>query len=165
MNVIFKNVKDVLIENIHFLDKKKNNIINNGYFVKILYFDKNVSINGLLILYDDNDSCVTNALNLFEYQILNHYMNEIQQYNPNTFFNKTIVYNLSKFFKKNGGGVGGGGGREDLGNILWQPSFYKNNISGTTASMQKKNYETILKISGIWETETEIGITFKSLKM
>ena len=41
------NSNDIDINKVKILEKQKNNIINNGYFYKILYYEKETTINGI----------------------------------------------------------------------------------------------------------------------
>lgn len=112
--------------NIYFHDRIKNTIINNGYFIRILYTDKYIISNGIQIKLPVNISKdeIEKLCNI-EKTILNLYNNNIKHYLK---FQENINYNLSK------------------NNQLSNPYNY-----------------IILKISGIWENNSGIGITSKIL--
>jgi hypothetical protein len=148
MNIVFENIKDVNVENVVFLEKKKN-IIMDGNFTKIIYTDTCVTINGLYIN--------------FPIQYTSYYSNSI--YILNTLNNlkiiKTLVeieYNLLKYYKQ-------------FYNVYKNVIYNINNqlVNGKIKLYREEipSHKTkiILKISGIWENVNEIGITYKFLEM
>ena len=150
MNIIFENIKDVNVENVAFLEKKKN-IIMDGKFTKIIYTDTCVTMNGLYIntpiqynSYDSNIVYISNTLNNLkiikniieiEYNLLKYYKQFYNVY-------KNIIYNINN--------------QLIIGKIKLYKEQYRN---------PSHKIKIILKISGIWETVNEIGITYKFLEM
>jgi hypothetical protein len=149
MNIIFENIKNVNIENISFLEKKKN-IIMDGKFTKIIYNDSFVTFNGLYINIpihytscDSNVIYISNTLNNLniinslvelEYKLLEYYK---QFYN----IYKNVIYNINNQIMV---------GKIKLYKEQYQPSH---------------KIKIVLKISGIWESMNEIGFTYKFLEM
>lgn len=144
MNLIC-NIGDYNYNNVFFMEKR-NNMLLNGNFTKLLYSDENVTLNSIYVdvimrytyakinnktmIYinkNENLEIIEKISNIEEY-LLNYYskLNQI---------NKRNIYNL----------------KDNLlsGNIR----IYKQNNSNNT--------RLYLKISGIWETENEVGITYK----
>ena len=107
------------INNIFFYDAIKNNIIDDSTFVRIIYSDHNVILNGLYLQISlDKLNDLYNMLEIIESSILNKY-------------NLTI---------------------EKLYRIKVQLMYITKYI---------KNNKLILKISGIWENNNKIGLTYK----
>jgi hypothetical protein len=145
MNLLLQTT-DVALSKIFFLDKK-NNMIMDGYFTKLIFSNECMITNGLfvdfqiipkqtssknmLIIDMQTNKDFIHKISTIEKQIIQYYM---------YFFgisNKTPAYNL-KLQLQNG-----------------YIKYYKNNTS-------KQLY--FIKISGIWETSSEIGITFKIIE-
>ena len=186
MNIAL-NFKDIqsIDHNIKFLDTKRNNIMD-GEFTKILYSDKCVTLNGVYIicplhLYPQNASSggggsasnsivasrqrsINNA-NLYPYKNIitfqpNHPINTqiihqfaqfekqlIALYKKYTFSKKIPVYSLHNQLSS--------------GNT----KYYREIQINTIANPSTTNVWHIIKISGIWETSQNIGITYKFLEM
>ena len=151
MTLVLNN-GNINIENIHFLDSKKN-IIIDGNFTKILYSDDDVSINGIYmvcpIIFNKEDKSIKSTLSFHIHNPSNidfikkmaHLENQIlQYYNTTSITSKKI--NASLYTQLMSGKI----------------KIYSNYID--IDSLQSV---IILKISGVWETNYEIGITYKFL--
>lgn len=178
MNIIFQNF-DINMENISFLETKKN-IIMDGNFTKIIYSDIFVTMNGLFI----------------NIPLINH----IETINNSTrfFINKDItdrelnLYNINDinafYFHYNCNNLNIINSLSDIENKLLEYykhfynvnktctySIYNQLLSGKIKIYKEnrhrdhpeKKYKSkiVLKISGIWETMNDIGITYKFLEM
>jgi hypothetical protein len=167
MNIIL-HTNDVHLSQIYFLDKK-NNMIMDGVFTKIVYSNRYMTMNGLYIDFPIKN-VMTNKIHskniiqldaihnkdLFqklidiEKQILNYYVQYFSELHSGTRFslhekrhsiqNKTIVHTLKNQLQS--------------GSI----KYYKEYDS------YSKNVSFYMKISGIWENQHEIGITFKLIE-
>lgn len=153
---LFTTINDVQCENVFFLETKKNVIIN-GNFTKIAYYDSIVSMNGLYIQFP---ICVEKSTN--RYQII---------FNPNHPTNAMLIQkilaiesNILHYFRSTYAIPYYKKMFSLLGNLnLGKIKLYKD------YQLQMENrsdYKTtiILKISGIWENENEFGITCKFLE-
>ncbi len=111
------------INYIFFYDPVKNTVMDDSKFIRIIYSDENIILNGLYlkIVKIDNSNEMLNEIDTIEKNIL-------EKYNSKKGINLRIREQLSYIIKKN-----------------LQDKFF------------------ILKISGIWETDTNIGITYKFL--
>lgn len=153
MNIVL-DLSQVEIINIHLMETKKN-IIIDGKFTKIMYSDQFISFNGLFIFFplQHNKIDKLNNKNIFYFNIqqnsvllkqtidmeklmIEKYMNE---YN----ISKKIVLSLNNQLNT---------GKFKLYNEM-------NKIN------KHMNSNIVLKISGIWETEDEIGIAYKFIEM
>lgn len=145
---IAKNIEQYEDNNIFFCEPTKNNVMNEGNFIRILYSTHNVVLNGIYLLITFNDiSCekyytkyrccfnvnshidIINNLKIIEDNILKKYenINKLPQYK---IYEQLRNGNLKIF--------------TDIGN--------------------KNVCSFILKISGIWETEDKYGLTYKFIK-
>ncbi len=130
-------------------DPIKNNIMNEGNFIRIIYSNKNITLNGIyLIITLNNITCekyfskyrcffnvslhkdIIDNLQIIEESILNKYevINKIPQHK----IYEQIKHGNIKIFN-------------DVGN--------------------KSVCSFILKISGIWETQLNYGLTYKFIKV
>lgn len=156
MNIVFDS-NDFKIENLYFLEKKKNVVID-GFFSKMVYSDECFTMNGLFFLLPlvcncdgtifQNKQCIQfqshlpanllciTKLSEIENGIINYYkkINSIKKRNNLVLTNQ--LYN--GFFK-----------------------IYKEN----NASKNARNKKFMLKISGLWETREEVGITYKFMEI
>ena len=145
-----------LRDNIRYLYPKKNTVMN-GEFTKLLLSKNTVTMNGLylhlpisveqkrttnnevFIRYITNTTTNINVvrdLKLLEKAVLNHY----QEYTKRS---KQIEYILDKQLSTN------------------QIRVYHDNNS--SKSMKTTSY--VIKISGIWETDSKIGMTYKIMEL
>jgi hypothetical protein len=147
MNLV-KSIEQYNNNNLVFCEPIKNNIMNDGHFIRILYSTEIITFNGIYLLINLSDclcekfynkiKCTFNSLiqkelidklKLIEEDILNkHKTNKAPLYK--------IYEQLSSGFIKV---------YSDIGN--------------------KSNHLFILKISGIWETTTHYGLTYKFMKL
>jgi hypothetical protein len=132
MNLIF-NYDDILFENIFFNESIKNTIIKDSIFVKIIYSNNDVILNGIYIyvyLTNNNKNIDSNNNNI---QKINNIEKSI-----------LILYNTKKTHNYK------------INNQLEYLISKLNNSNNNYAKY-------ILRISGIWETNNIIGITYKFL--
>ena len=134
MNIAL-SVKDITIDDIFFLDPIKNIIINNSKFIRIIYSNNLLTLNGIYLIcnIDNKDKNNNHGLLLYiqslEDNILNKFSKEkIKNYKIREYFNNNFI-----------------------------------NIHYTRDKENYTKY--ILKISGIWDASNNIGLTFKFLKL
>ena len=144
--VIYMNLYDE--NNIFFCEPIKNNIMNDGTFIRIIYSTNNIVLNGIYILLNLNDitcekyynkyKCIFNTtlhkdiienIKIIEEQILKKY--NIKNKSPQYKIYEQLRIGIIKLF---------------------------NDISN------KQSDEFILKIAGIWETANSYGLTYKFFK-
>jgi len=121
MNLVLDN-NTYNINNVFFYDPVKNTVMDDSKFIRIIYSDENIILNGLYlkILLKDND--IVNSLEFVD-SIEN---NILYKYNNNKVKINKLKDQLQYVIKKNA-----------------------------------VNNMCILKISGIWETDNLIGLTYK----
>ena len=136
--------------NIFYNEKVNNTVIDNSHFIRINYSNELFTLTGLFLKIDMNINDIEKYFNKFKYS-----------YNLSP--NKDIIDKLIKF-------------EEDLLNIKELNNFKKNfKLKDQLLSMNIRTFDNInpientniysflLKISGIWLTDTQCGLTFKFL--
>lgn len=146
---IAKNIQQYDDNNIFFCEPTKNNVMNEGNFIRILYSTHNVVLNGIYLFITFNDiSCEK------------YYTKYRCCFNVNTHIDiinniKIIEENILKKY-------------ENI-NKLPQYKIYEQlrngNLKIFTDIGNKSICSFILKISGIWETEDKYGLTYKFIKI
>jgi hypothetical protein len=155
MNVIL-DISNFQLNNIIFLENKRN-MIMDGTFSKIIYSTQYFSLNSIYLTFP------------LEIQSLDKQMNKyIMKYNPYSIINAQLIQDLSKieyriieYYKQ----INHINKRTNCilnkqlltGNLKMYKDF---NLS----KINKNPPEYIIKISGIWENNNEIGITYKIIE-
>lgn len=142
---IVHNINNINIKNIYFGDSIKNTVLINGKFTRLLYSTSLYILNTLLLQIKMTDICIENTYNKYKCM---YSVDENMQYIKNIeYLEKNI---LEKIVSK----------KKKIYNIKSQ--LYSGCIKlFTNAPIHQKKIEIVLKISGIWETYDEIGITYK----
>ena len=170
MNIIL-NIKDIFEDEtlnrntLFFLDTKQNMIIP-GEFTKILYSDDLITLNGLyldcpLFLQPVEKFNKKNTIWFQPYHIQN--TNVIQQfsnfekelleyYKQQTGSNKNLVYSLHNQLYS--------------GNAKIYTTFNASALVNTSEkdSVESIDFKYVIKISGIWESDERIGVTYKVIR-
>ena len=134
MNIAL-SIKDLTIDDIFFLDPIKNIIINNSKFIRIIYSNNLLTLNGIYLICNIDNKYKNNNYDLSLY---------IQNLENNI---------LNKFSK------------EKLKNYKIREYFNSNFINTDYTIGKENYTKYILKISGIWDASNNIGLTFKFLKL
>ena len=146
MNIV-KNMNQYNENNIFFCEPIKNNIMNDGNFIRILYSTHNILLNGIYLLISLNDVMCEKYYNKYKccFNANNHkdIIDNIKIIEENIL--KKIDIKKIPQFKIND--------QLKNGNIK-----LFNNIENTECSI-------IIKISGIWETQHNYGLTYKFIKV
>ena len=146
MNLV-KNISQYNEDNVYFCEPIKNNVMNEGKFIRILYSTHNLVLNGIYLLVHINDITCDKYYNKYKC-------------NFNTLHNKDIIDNIKTIEE----------------NILRKieikkiPQFkiyeqLKNGNIKLFNEVNKSFCSFILKISGIWETQFNYGLTYKFIKI
>lgn len=148
MNIV-KRIDQYDDNNIFFCEPTKNNIMNEGNFIRILYSSQNIVLNGIYLLITLNDITCEKYYAKFRccFNIANHLdlINNLKIIEEDL-LKKYSVPNKIPQHKIN----------EQLKN---------GNIKIFTDIGNKSTASFILKISGIWETEDKYGLTYKFIKI
>ena len=141
-------------KNIYFYDPIKNNIMNEGTFIRIIYSTPTFSLNGINFnITLSNDIIFEKYYNKYKcfFNIQTHKkLIEQIQYIESNLLKKSNIKNKIPQFKV----------YEQLssGNIKF---FLENNVENDVINNNFINNKFILKISGIWETDIQYGLTYK----
>ena len=145
-----ENMNNYSINNIFFLEPIKNTVIEDSNFIRILYSNKLFTLNGLYlyILFHDIYTIVNN--NKIKYYIITQKNSEIIKF-LNQLENNLLEYaniNKKKIMKL----------EDQLESGLIK--VINHNFSNNNNNNNITN-KYILKISGIWESASEYGLTYK----
>jgi len=146
MNIV-KNIDQYNEDNVYFLEPIKNNIMNNGNFIRIIYSTSLFILNGIYVNINLNCVSVDKYYNKYRCSF------DVIQYKELIEKLRLIEEGLIKKISI-------------LGKV---PQFkiyeqLKNgNIKVFSETSDKIGNTFLLKIAGIWETETEYGLTYKFL--
>jgi Zn-dependent M16 (insulinase) family peptidase len=146
--IIVKRIEQYNENNIFFCEPIKNNIMNDGNFIRIMYSDNIFTLNGIYLVLNIN---VVNC---------EKYFNKFKcTFNIST--DKDIIDNIKnieeQILKK-----------YNISNKIPQYKIYEQLKNGNIKLFNdignKTNGTFILKIAGIWETLNNYGLTYKFIK-
>lgn len=143
MNLFIKH-DEFNINYLQFLNTKKN-LIMDGNFTKIMYSNEIMSMTGLFIVFD---------FDRLEFPIyIETLQSNVDKWNviATTIIEtiKPIEHEILKFYKE-----------------MYASNkkiSYSNNLQHGIRSYKNTESKLLFKVSGIWETEFEVGITYKIL--
>lgn len=146
MNLV-KNMEQYDDSNIFFSDPIKNKIINDGTFIRILYSTSSMNLNGIYLLVPfTNVICekyYSKYICCFNIDTHSYIVNKL----------KTIEENLLKKYKSY---------KTPYCKIYEQLKCGYIKIFDDIGNQPNCNF--ILKISGVWETLSNYGLTYKFIK-
>lgn len=145
---VIHTIEDFNINDIYFNKSVNNTVITNGKFTRVLFSNSLYTINSLLYLINFNNITIEQSYNKYKcyfsqekYKNLRSNIRNIE----NTILETTSIKKEKKFCISN---------QLDTGCIR----LFEN-------SMPERDKNFILKISGIWETDTDYGLTYKFMLM
>ena len=148
MNIV-KNVNQYNEDHVYFSEPIKNNIMNNGNFIRIIYSTPYFTLNGVYLLLYINYSSIEKYYSKFKccFDIQKYYdiIDKLQLVEKGI-LNKINIRGKVPQFKIS----------EQLRN------GYIKIFSNT---LEQINTNILLKIAGIWETECEYGLTYKFINI
>ena len=134
---------------VYFCEPIKNNIMNDGNFIRILYANTYVTLNGIYILIKLNDIVCDKYYNKYKCNF------DVNSHNDIINNLKNIEESILK--------------KIDINDKLPQYKIYEQLKNGNIKIFNdigtKSSSSFILKISGIWETITNYGLTYKFVKV
>ena len=149
MNIV-KTIDQFDISGVFFSDPIKNNIMNEGQFIRILYSTNTFVLNGIYLLVNFNNIFIEQYFNKFRCSF-------------NLDANKEIINKLraleEEIISK---------ASLNINNKVSEFKLFEQLKSGViklfTENNKTNNNLLVLKISGIWETDNSFGLTFKFIK-
>jgi hypothetical protein len=181
MNIV-KQLNQFNESNIFFCQPIKNNIIENGVFIRILYKINTFVLNGVYLLLPLYDVRIEKYYNkqkyIFDVNKNRHIVDKVKEIEE-TILKKACITNKTPSFKISENITHG-----NLKIINYNSHSQNNNVNkyyanidyvqtnqlqieqeqSNDASKTNNNILVILKISGIWENDTSYGLTFKCSK-
>jgi hypothetical protein len=152
MNSVCKLVKTIEQYNddfVYFCEPIKNNIMNDGQFIRIIYSTPLFVLNGIYIVVNINHTNIDKYYNKFKCTF------DANQYKETIDSLRTIEERLLK--------------KVNIYGKIPQHKIYEQlkngNIKVFSDSSDKINNTFLLKIAGIWETENEFGLTYKFINV
>ena len=151
MNVILE-LEQFDVNNVYFQESVKNTIMDNSNFIRVIYSNSVFMLNGIFIKFNLNIIHVEKSFNkfkcVFEKQRNTNEIVAISTIEKDllskiNIANKKPIYRIS----------------EQLTN-----GFIKIFIDNNKLFNNNNQHEFILKISGIWENESDYGITYKFIE-
>lgn len=149
MNLI-KNIGQYDNNCVFFCDPIKNNIMNEGYFIRIIYSTSYFALNGITLLVHLNDVYCEKYYNKYKctFNISTHrdVIEQIRVIEDKLLRNVNIKGKVAQY------------------KIYEQ--LKNGNIKIFSDNIEKMNNNLfMLKISGIWETDSQYGVTYKFMKI
>ena len=148
MNIV-KRIDQYAEKNIYFCEPIKNNIMNEGNFIRILYSTHQLILNGVYLLITLNDITCEKYYNKYKC-------------NFNVYTHKDIIENIrmieENILKKIEI-------KHKIPQYKISEQLKNGNIKLFNDITNKSNSLFILKISGIWETLLNYGLTYKFIKI
>ena len=144
MNIV-KNIHQYNEDYVYFCDPIKNNIMNNGNFIRIIYSTSFFILNGIYISIQINYTSVDKYYNKFKCSFDTNQCKDLIE----------KLKNIEKGLLKKSGILG------KIPQYKIYDQLKNSNIKVFSESFDKIGNPILLKISGIWETETEYGLTYK----
>jgi len=154
--IVTLDLSKFTLSNIYFLETKKN-IIMDGNFTKLIFSNEFFIMNGIYILFPIDHNGSEKIMNKTQIRF-----NPFQQYNQ-TLINEfsKLEKNILEYYKQT-----------RMCNCKIVPLLQKQMLIGFMKTNKEyknqflinennKNILYVLKISGIWETKDEIGLTYK----
>lgn len=154
MNIV-KTIEQYDSKKIYFCDPIKNNVIQDGNFIRILYFTENVSLNGVYLMVPLKNVSVERYYNkvkyLFDVEENRDIIEKIKR------IEETI---LSKIASSSQNIRSKNPQFNIYDNFIHQNiKMHMNNFMDSDSSSSHNYF--ILKISGVWSTEEQYGLTYK----
>ena len=147
MNLV-KTIEQYDDKCLFFCEPIKNNIMSDGYFIRILYSTHYFTLNGIYLIIHLNDISCEKFYNKYKcaFNVANH-KDTIEHL-------KTIEEQLLKKYNTN-----------KVASYKIYEQVKCGFIKIFTDVGTRQNCSFILKISGIWETLTNYGLTYKFIKV
>jgi len=145
--IIVKNINQYNEDNVYFLDPIKNNIMNNGNFIRIIYSTSLFILNGIYINLNLNYTSVDKYYNKYKCSF-------------DIFQCKELIEKLRLIEE---GLIKKASILEKIPQFKIYEQLKNGNIKVFSETSDKIGNTFLLKIAGIWETQTEYGLTYKFL--
>lgn len=147
MNIV-KTIDQYNEDYVYFCDPIKNNVMNNGHFIRIIYSAPLFVLNGIYLHLSITSIAIEKYYNKYKY-----------------IFDINMCKNIIESVKVIEEGILD---KARIKDKLPQCKIYEQlkngNIKIFSENMEKSPNTILLKIAGIWETSSEYGLTYKFIK-
>ena len=134
---------------VYFCDPIKNNIMNDGYFIRIIYSTPLFILNGIYLSININHLTIEKYYNKFKCSFdINTYKDLIDKIH-------VIEDNIIKKINIKG----------KIPQYKIHDQLKNGNIKIFSENIDKINNIFLLKIAGLWETDMYYGLTYKFIKL
>lgn len=148
--MIAEYIEKINTNHIIICDPIKNSIMQHSNFYKIVYSNELLSLNGLYVLFNLKNINQNKDKILFNYSDNKFIVDKIA--NLEVYILNLINSNKNRIYKIT----------ELLTNGYIKYCYNDNSINNTSFNnFSNVNKSLIIKISGLWETKDNIGVTFK----
>lgn len=145
-------IQQFTINNVFFQEPIKNTIMNDSSFIRIVYSDELCMLNGICIAFTLPIIHIDKSFNkyrcTFDNQLSSIIIETINKIEL-SIINKLNIKNKQPSFRI----------ADQLKNGLIKVSNMTNNMANISNTNNHKTF--IIKISGVWSTSTEYGMTYK----
>lgn len=148
MNIV-KTIEQYNDDFVFFCEPIKNNIMNNGTFIRIIYSNSLFVLNGIYLSININYKSIDKYYNKFKCVF------DVQQHKGLIDKLQNIEENLIKKYLITG----------KMPQYKLYDQFKQGYIKVFSNIGDKIDNTFLLKISGIWETDTEYGLTYKFISV
>jgi hypothetical protein len=148
MNIV-ENIDQYNENNIYFCDPIKNNVMSEGYFIRILYSTPLFVMNGVSLLLSLQDVAIEKYYNKFKCL-----------FNPNQHKQLIDTIKLIEDALLRNVNI-----KNKIPQYKITEQLKSGNVKFFSENIDKINHYFMLKISGIWETDLYYGITYKFVKI
>lgn len=151
MNVVL-GLEQFDVNNVYFQESVKNTIMDNSNFIRVIYSNSLFMLNGIFIKFNLNILYTEKSFNKFKC-VFDKQRNTTEMLAIST-IEKELLSKIHIVNKKPINRI-----TEQLTN-----GYIKIFIDNNKLYNNNNQHEFILKISGIWENETDYGITYKFIE-
>jgi hypothetical protein len=148
MNIV-KKIEQYDQKCVFFCEPIKNNVMNEGNFIRILYSNYNLTLNGIYLLITLND--------ILSEKYYSKYKCTFNPVNHKELISKLKIIEEELISKYNF--------VDKIPQFKIYEQLTNGNIKMSVDIGNKSQCNLILKISGIWETQEKYGLTFKFMKI
>ena len=148
MNIV-KRVDQYNDNNLFFCEPIKNNIMNDGNFIRILYSTSNFTLNGIYLLIHIHDIICE------KYYLKYRCTFNVSMHKDMIDNIKIIEEDILKKYEI----------KDKIPQFKIYEQLKNGNIKIFSDLTNKTNSSFILKISGIWETQIHYGLTYKFINI
>jgi hypothetical protein len=148
MNII-KTIEQYNEDHVYFCEPIKNNIMNDGNFIRIIYSSPLFVLNGIYLYININYTSIDKYYNKYR---CTFDINKYKDYIDNL---KIIEEGILKKVNISG----------KVSKLKIYDQIKNGNIKIFSDNIEKIKNTFLLKIAGIWETENDFGLTYKFITL